>query len=113
MELRKLSQALAYGAKVYTIEGTFDLALQHVIGLSTKDGRYLLNSINPWRIEGQKTIIFELLENLKWESPDWKTIIFELLENLKWESPDWIVTPAGNLGNTSAFGKALKEAQEW
>ena len=90
----KLSQALAYGAKVYTVEGTFDLALQHVIDLATKDGRYLLNSINPWRIEGQKTIIFELLENLKWESPD------------------WIVTPAGNLGNTSAFGKALKEAQE-
>ncbi len=90
----KLSQAIAYGAKVYTVEGTFDLALQHVIDLATKDGRYLLNSINPWRIEGQKTIIFEMLENLKWEPPD------------------WIVVPAGNLGNTSAFGKALKEAQE-
>ncbi|PWI46696.1 threonine synthase [Candidatus Heimdallarchaeota archaeon B3_Heim] len=90
----KLAQALAYGAKVYTVEGTFDLALQQVIDQASKDGRYLLNSINPWRIEGQKTIIFELLENLKWETPD------------------WIVAPAGNLGNTSAFGKALKEAQE-
>ncbi len=90
----KLSQALAYGAKVYTVEGSFDLALQKVLKLSLQSGNYLLNSINPWRIEGQKSIIFELLENLNWESPD------------------WIVAPAGNLGNTSAFGKALKEAQE-
>ena len=90
----KLSQALAYGAKVYTVEGTFDLALQQVINLASKKGRYLLNSINPWRIEGQKTIIFELLESLNWETPD------------------WIVAPAGNLGNTSAFGKALKELCE-
>ncbi|MHA1541563.1 MAG: pyridoxal-phosphate dependent enzyme, partial [Candidatus Hodarchaeales archaeon] len=65
-----------------------------VIDLVSKNGSYLLNSINPWRIEGQKTIIFELLENLNWESPD------------------WIVVPAGNLGNISAFGKALKEAKE-
>ena len=90
----KLSQTLAYGAKVYTVEGSFDLALQKVLKLSLQSGNYLLNSINPWRIEGQKSIIFELLENLNWESPD------------------WIVAPAGNLGNTSAFGKALKEAQE-
>ena len=90
----KLAQALAYGANVYTVEGTFDVALQQIIELAAKNGNYLLNSINPWRIEGQKTIIFELLENLKWEPPN------------------WIVVPAGNLGNTSAFGKALKEAQE-
>jgi threonine synthase len=55
---------------------------------------YLLNSINPFRIEGQKTIMLEALEQLSWEPPD------------------WIVLPAGNLGNTSAFGKALKEASE-
>jgi len=57
-------------------------------------GIYLLNSINPWRIEGQKSIMFEMLQQLSWESPD------------------WVVVPAGNLGNTSAFGKALKEAKE-
>ncbi|MHA2094198.1 MAG: threonine synthase [Candidatus Hodarchaeales archaeon] len=90
----KLAQALAYGANVSTVEGTFDDALRQVIKLADLDGRYLLNSINPWRIEGQKTIIFELLECMNWKSPD------------------WIVVPAGNLGNTSAFGKALKELQE-
>jgi threonine synthase len=56
-------------------------------------GVYLLNSINPWRLEGQKTIVLELLHQLCWESPD------------------WIVLPAGNLGNTAAFGKALAEAK--
>jgi threonine synthase len=56
-------------------------------------GIYLVNSINPWRIEGQKTIVWELLQDLRWEPPD------------------WIVVPAGNLGNTSAFGKALIEAK--
>ena len=55
-------------------------------------GIYLVNSINPFRIEGQKTIIWELLQDLRWDPPD------------------WIVVPAGNLGNTSAFGKALREA---
>jgi threonine synthase len=54
---------------------------------------YLLNSVNPWRIEGQKTICFELLQDLGWTTPD------------------WIALPAGNLGNTSAFGKALREAR--
>ncbi|HYR56078.1 MAG TPA: pyridoxal-phosphate dependent enzyme, partial [Myxococcaceae bacterium] len=57
-------------------------------------GLYLLNSINPFRIEGQKTIAWELLQDLEWEAPD------------------WIALPAGNLGNTSAIGKALKEAYE-
>ena len=55
-------------------------------------GIQLLNSINPFRLEGQKTIVFELLEQLEWNAPD------------------WIALPAGNLGNTSAFGKALREA---
>jgi threonine synthase len=61
---------------------------------SAELGLYLLNSINPWRVEGQKTIIFELLHQRGWEPPD------------------WIVVPAGNLGNTSAFGKALSELAE-
>jgi len=58
-------------------------------------GVYLLNSINPFRIEGQKTIVLELLQQLSWEAPD------------------WIVLPAGNLGNTAAFGKAIVEAHQW
>jgi threonine synthase len=58
-------------------------------------GVYLLNSINPWRLEGQKTIMLELLQQLGWQAPD------------------WVVLPAGNLGNTAAFGKALREAHRW
>ena len=57
-------------------------------------GITLLNSVNPWRIEGQKTIVLELLQQRGWDPPD------------------WIVVPAGNLGNTAAFGKALREARE-
>ncbi|MHA1983539.1 MAG: threonine synthase [Candidatus Hodarchaeales archaeon] len=90
----KLSQTIAYGAQVIEIEGTFDDALKEVKELSRTKGMYLLNSINPWRIEGQKTIILELLEQMNWEIPD------------------WIIVPAGNLGNTAAFGKALREAKE-
>ena len=90
----KLAQALAYGAKVLQVRGNFDDAMQIVQQASESLGLYLLNSVNPWRIEGQKTIVFELLQQRGW-SP-----------------PDWIVVPAGNLGNTSAFGKALKELEE-
>lgn len=90
----KLAQAIAYGADVYQADGNFDNALQRVQQIVKQKNYYLLNSINPWRIEGQKTIIFELLEQLYWKTPD------------------WIVVPAGNLGNTSSFGKALKEAKE-
>ncbi|HLC48255.1 MAG TPA: threonine synthase, partial [Candidatus Norongarragalinales archaeon] len=89
----KLSQSLAYGAKIEQVKGNFDSAMEQVQKKSKMEGLCLLNSINPWRIEGQKTIIFELLMQLRWEPPD------------------WIVVPAGNLGNTSAFGKALKEAK--
>lgn len=87
----KLSQALAYGAKVLQVKGNFDDAMSLVQESSIGLGMYLLNSINPWRIEGQKSIIFELVQQLEWNVPD------------------WIVVPAGNLGNTSAFGKALDE----
>ena len=90
----KLSQALAYGSKVVQVPGSFDDAMKLVQDTSKEFGLYLLNSINPWRIEGQKTIIFELLHQRGWEPPD------------------WIVVPAGNLGNTSAFGKALSELVE-
>ena len=87
----KLAQALAYGAKTLEVKGDFDTAMRLVGEASRELGIYLLNSVNPFRIEGQKTIIFELIQQLSWEPPD------------------WIVLPAGNLGNTSAFGKALKE----
>ncbi|MBD3262192.1 MAG: threonine synthase, partial [Candidatus Altiarchaeales archaeon] len=90
----KLAQALAYGAKVLQIEGNFDKAMSLVQESCDELGMYLLNSINPFRLEGQKTIIYEILQQKGWEPPD------------------WIVVPAGNLGNTSAFGKAFKELYE-
>ena len=88
----KLAQTLAYGATCLAIRGDFDAAMRLVREACERFGIYLVNSINPFRIEGQKTIIWELLQDLDWEAPD------------------WIVVPAGNLGNTSAFGKALREA---
>ncbi len=90
----KLSQAIAFGAKVIQVKGNFDDAMKLVEAASQKLGLYLLNSINPWRIEGQKSIIFELLQQRKWVEPD------------------WIIVPAGNLGNTSAFGKALLDLKK-
>lgn len=90
----KLSQALAYGAKCLSIAGDFDKAMQLVKEACDQLGIYLVNSLNPFRIEGQKTIMWDIFQSLEWEAPD------------------WIVTPAGNLGNTSAFGKAIKEAYE-
>lgn len=91
----KLAQSLAYGARTLLVRGDFDDCLRLVEEASDQLGVYLLNSINPFRIEGQKTIILEMLQQLGWEPPD------------------WIVLPAGNLGNTAAFGKALREAREW
>jgi threonine synthase len=91
----KLAQTLAYGARTLLIRGDFDDCLRLLEQARERLGVYLLNSINPFRIEGQKTIILELLQQLSWQAPD------------------WIVFPAGNLGNTAAFGKALREAQQW
>ncbi|MBA3258664.1 MAG: threonine synthase [Gemmatimonadales bacterium] len=93
--LGKLAQALAYGARTLLVRGDFDDCLRLVQEASTRLGVYLLNSINPFRLEGQKTIVLEMLQQLAWDPPD------------------WIVLPAGNLGNTAAFGKALREAREW
>jgi threonine synthase len=92
--LGKLAQTLAYGARTLLVRGDFDACFTLVREAAEKLNVYLLNSINPFRIEGQKTIVLEMLEQLVWEPPD------------------WIALPAGNLGNTSAFGKALKEAGE-
>ena len=87
----KLAQALEYGARTLQIEANFDQILALVRTLAERVGIYLLNSINPFRIEGQKTIVIEMLDQRDWKSPD------------------WIVLPGGNLGNASAFGKALRE----
>ena len=86
----KLAQSLDYGAEIQEVEGNFDRALQVVLAGAGPE-MYFLNSINPYRIEGQKTAIFSLLEQLQWRPPD------------------YIVLPGGNLGNTAAFGKALAE----
>jgi threonine synthase len=93
--LGKLTQTLAYGARTLLVKGDFDACLTLAREASRTLHVYLVNSINPWRIEGQKTIAFELLQQLRWEAPD------------------WIALPAGNLGNTSAIGKALREALAW
>ncbi|HVP47147.1 MAG TPA: threonine synthase [Bryobacteraceae bacterium] len=91
----KLAQALEYGARTFQVEANFDQILALVRELAERLGIYLLNSINPFRIEGQKTIIVEMLDQRNWNVPD------------------WIVLPGGNLGNTSAFGKALRELKRW
>ena len=91
----KLDQTLAYGAEVIVVEADFDRCLALAREAADAFDIHLLNSINPFRIEGQKTIIFELLQQLRWAPPD------------------VIAFPAGNLGNTAAFGKALDEAFGW
>lgn len=88
----KLAQALAYGATCVHISGDFDRAMRWVIQAADELGIYLVNSVNPFRPEGQKTIMWEMLQQRGWVVPD------------------WVVVPGGNLGNTSAFGKALREA---
>ena len=90
----KLSQALEHGALTVQIAGDFDDALRRVQEVSQQLGIYLVNSINPFRLEGQKTIMFRILEALRWEVPD------------------WIVVPGGNLGNVSSFGKAFSELKD-
>src|SRR4051812_18573106 len=90
----KLAQALDHGALTVQIAGDFDDAMQRVQQVAGKLGIYLVNSINPFRLEGQKTIMFRVLEALRWEVPD------------------WVVVPGGNLGNVSAFGKAFTELTE-
>jgi threonine synthase len=86
----KVAQSLDYGAEVVEIDGNFDDALSTLTS-KQDSSEYFLNSINPFRIEGQKTVIFELMEQLEWNAPD------------------YVVVPGGNLGNSSAFGKALRE----
>ena len=90
----KLSQAMDYGAQTIQILGDFDDCMKQVQDVCTQRGLYLLNSLNPFRLEGQKTIMYRIIEGLGWEVPD------------------WIIVPGGNLGNSSAFGKAFLELKE-
>jgi threonine synthase len=90
----KLAQALDYGAKVLEVDGNFDTCMDQIRELAEDETVYLVNSINPFRIEGQKTVAFELAEQLDWRVPD------------------HLVVPGGNLGNSSAFGKGFRELFE-
>lgn len=95
VSLSKMAQTLGYGAKGLEVRGDFDDAMRIVRELAKQKRVYMVNSLNPFRIEGQKTIIWDILQDLDWKAPD------------------WIVVPGGNLGNTSAFGKAIEEAYDW
>ena len=90
----KLAQAVAYGARTLLVRGDFDACLSLARRSARELGVYLVNAINPYRLEGQKTIVLEMLEQCAWQAPD------------------WIALPAGNLGNTAAFGMALVAARD-
>ncbi|MBU5595722.1 threonine synthase [Amphibacillus sp. MSJ-3] len=86
----KLAQAVMYGAEIYSIKGNFDDALRIVRKLAENDEITLVNSINPYRIEGQKTAAFEVCDALG-------------------EAPDYLFIPVGNAGNITAYWKGFKE----
>lgn len=91
--LGKLAQAMAYGAKVISIKGNFDEALNIVREIAKRDEYTLVNSVNPFRIEGQKTAAFEIIDRLR-------------------ETPDYLAIPVGNAGNITAYWKGFKEYNE-
>jgi threonine synthase len=91
----KLGQAFQFGAQVIQVQGNFDDALTASLKNAKETGGYTVNSVNPFRLEGQKTIIYRILESLDWNPPD------------------WVVYPGGALGNTSSCGKCLIELYEW
>jgi len=92
--LGKVAQALMHGAKVIEIKGNFDDALEIIRRLCDEEKFYLLNSINPYRLEGQKTIGYEVADELGWDAPD------------------RIILPVGNAGNISAIYKGFRELKE-
>ena len=91
--LNKLSQALLYGAKVVQIKGNFDAALQTVRELADRYPVALVNSVNPYRIEGQKTAAFEIVDTLG-------------------EAPDYLLLPVGNAGNITAYWRGFREYRQ-
>ncbi|MGO9386820.1 MAG: threonine synthase [Methanobacterium sp.] len=92
--LGKLAQAMFHGAEVLSVDGNFDQALEVITALALDGKLYLLNSVNPFRLEGQKSIGFEIVDDLGWRSPD------------------RIILPVGNAGNISAIWKGVKEFYE-
>jgi threonine synthase len=91
----KLGQAFQFGAQVIQVDGNFDDALSSSLKDAKEYSGYTVNSVNPFRLEGQKTIVYRVMEYLNWNPPD------------------WIVYPGGALGNTSSCGKALMELYQW
>lgn len=91
----KLGQAFQFGAQVIQVDGNFDDALSISLRKADETQAYTVNSVNPFRLEGQKTIVYRVMEHLNWQPPD------------------WIVYPGGALGNSSSCGKALIELYEW
>ena len=89
----KLSQAIAYGARILLVDGNFDDALGIVRGISARHSVALVNSLNPDRIEGQKTAAFELVESMG-------------------DAPDYVFIPVGNAGNITAYWQGFKEASD-
>jgi threonine synthase len=90
----KLSQSLDYGALTLQVRGDFDAAQALLHKIAQGMGIYILNSVNPFRLEGQKSVMLELLEQCGWKAPD------------------RIVVPGGNLGNSGSYGKALREMDD-
>ncbi len=89
----KLAQALLHGARVLEVDGYFDDALELVMTRLVAEGYYPLNSFNPWRLEGQKTLAYEVVDQLG-------------------EAPDYVVVPVGNAGNIAAIWKGFRELHE-
>ncbi len=91
ISLNKVLQTVSYGAKVFSFVGTYDDGIQFLEKHSNDLGLYVCNSINPFRIEGQKSIIYEIAQYLNWELPE------------------WIIVPGGALSNATALGKGLHD----
>jgi threonine synthase len=91
----KLGQAFQFGGQVIQVEGNFDDALNESLAKVNRQNGYTVNSVNPFRLEGQKTVLYRILENLDWNPPD------------------WLVYPGGALGNTASCGKCLMELYDW
>lgn len=89
----KLAQALLHGAIIIEVDGPFDMALEVILRVSGRErGLYPLNSINPWRLEGQKTLAYEIADEIG--------------------VPDWVILPVGNAGNISAVWKGFRELKD-
>ncbi|WP_373692369.1 threonine synthase [Cohnella silvisoli] len=94
ISINKVLQTMAYGAKVIGFDGTYDDGIRFYEKHGRELGMYICNSVNPLRIEGQKSIIYEIAQGLNWEMPD------------------WIVIPGGALSNLSALGKGLNDLRQ-